>query len=294
MLGNRFSSFDPTSDDIINHAAELVVRLRNIMFVYALTVIVVIFGSTSWFYLDFSAPYRPLILDILDFILTYATNGIQSGNFLITIGSPLAIISEIFVLAIIIAFIIDYPYIVYQLFLFIAPGLYPYEMRIFKRLTYAATGLFLLGAFFGFELIPTVTKALVGLGDMLNYGKLAQFYDLGAVINFMIWNVVATGLVFCYPILIISLVFTGVLTVDDLQKRRRHVIAALFGITALITPDPTPISMIVLTIPLLFLYELTINFAYKIQSSPDFIELREKIKTQWQTSQKNLLEYGNT
>ena len=110
----------------------------------------------------------------------------------------------------------------------------------------------------------------------------------------MIWNVVATGLVFCYPILIISLVFTGVLTVEDLQKRRRHVIAALFGITALITPDPTPISMIVLTIPLLFLYELTINFAYKIQSSPDFLEMRERLKAQWQTSQKNLLEYGNT
>ena len=294
MLENRFSNFDPTSDDIINHAAELVIRLRNIMFVFALTVIFIIFGSTSWLTLDFSAPYRPITLDVLDFILTYATNNISSGNFLITIGSPLAIISQIFVLALIIAFIIDYPYIVYQLFLFMAPGLYPYEMRIFKKLTYAATGLFLFGAFFGFELIPTVTKALVGLGDMLNYSKLAQFYNLGDVINFMIWNVVATGIVFCYPILIISLVFTGVLTVEDLQQRRRHVIAALFGITALITPDPTPISMIVLTIPLLFLYELTINFAYKIQSSPDFLQLRERLKSQWETSQKNILEYGDT
>jgi len=294
LLGNRFNSFDPTSDDLINHTAELVLRLRNILAVYTVTMMVVIFSSASWFELNFSAPYRPLILDIIDMILSYATNNIKTSNFLITIGSPMAVVSEIFIIAAIISFVIDYPFIVYQLFLFMAPGLYPYEYRIFKKLTFAATGLFLFGAFFGLALIPTVTNALVGLGDMLHFGKLAQFYDLGSVVNFMIWNVVAVGLVFCYPILIITLVFTGTLTVEDLQKRRRHVIAALFGITALITPDPTPISMIVLTIPLLFLYEITINFSYKIQSSPDFLELREKIRQGWATSQKNLLEYGNS
>ncbi len=294
MLGNRFSSLDPSSDDIINHTAELIIRLRNIMAVFFITVVIVIFSSANWFVLDFSSPYRPMIIDILDFILAYATNNVKSSNFLITINSPLSVISEIFVLAIIVAFIIDYPFIIYQLFLFIAPGLYPYEMRIFKKLTFAATALFLFGAAFGFELIPTVTNALVGLGNMLHFGKLAQFYSLSSVINFMIWNVVATGIVFCYPILIISLVFTGVLTVEDLQKRRRHVIAALFGITALITPDPTPISMIILTIPLLFLYEITINYAYKIQQSPDFLELREKIKNQWSVTQSNILEYGNS
>ena len=167
-------------------------------------------------------------------------------------------------------------------------------MRVFKKLTFAATGLFLFGAAFGFELMPTVTKALVGIGDLINFPKLAQFYNLGDVINFLIWNVVAVGIVFTYPILIITLVFTGTLTVEDLQNRRRHVIAALFGITALITPDPTPISMIILTIPLLFLYELTINYCYKIQQSEDFLLIREKIVKQWQTSQKNILEYGST
>ena len=102
-------------------------------------------------------------------------------------------------------------------------------MRVFKKLTFAATGLFLFGALFGFELMPTVTKALVGIGDLINFPKLAQFYNLGDVIDFLLWNVVAVGLVFTYPILIITLVFTGTLTVEDLQKRRRHVIAALFA-----------------------------------------------------------------
>ena len=262
MLESPRSQFNPTQDDIINHTAELVIRLRNIMGVFFATMMFIIFGSASWLELDFSAPYRPIILDVLDFILTYATNDINDSNFKITIGSPLEVISQIFVIAVILAFIIDYPFIVWQIFLFVAPGLYPYEMRIFKQLTFAATGLFAFGALFGLELIPTVTNALVGLGNLLNFPKLVQFYNLGDVINFMIWNVVAVGLVFCYPILIISLVFTGVLTVEDLQKRRRHVIAALFGITALITPDPTPISMIVLTIPLLFLYEVTIIFSF--------------------------------
>lgn len=293
MLGNRFSTYDPTTDDLIGHTTELVIRLRKIMFLYLLTVITIIFIPSSWLILNFSTEYRPLILDILDIILTYATNDISNGNFLITIGSPLAVISEMFILAIIIAFVIDYPYIIFQLFMFMSPGLYPYEQRIVKKLTYASTGLFLLGAFFGFQLIPTVTKTLVGIGDLLNYPKLAQFYNLNEVIDFLIWNVVATGIVFTYPILIISLVFTGFLTVEDLEKRRRHVIAALFGITAIITPDPTPISMLVLTLPLLFLYEITINISYKIQTSPDFLAIREKLTNQIQTSKENILEYGS-
>lgn len=294
MLGNRFSDFNPTQDDILTHTAELVLRLRNIMAVYGVTVLFILFFPTTWLWLDFSTPYRPIILDALNYILTYSTSTITNGNFLITAGSPFTVIQELFILALIIAFCIDYPYIIYQLFLFMAPGLYPYEMRIFKKLTFAATGLFLLGAFFGIGLLPNITKALVGIGDLLNFPKFAQFYDLSAVVNFMLWNVVAVGLVFTYPILIVALVFTGVLTVDDLQKRRRHVIAALFGITALITPDPTPISMIVLSIPLIFLYEVTINFSYKIQQSPDFLLIREKIAKQWQTAQDNILEYGNS
>lgn len=293
-MANRLSHFSSDPDDILNHTAELVIRLRKIMTLYFATVFGLIFVPTSWLVLDFSAPYRPIILDVLNFILTYATSDVNNGNFLITVGSPLAIISEIFVIAIILAFMINYPYIIYQTFLFLAPGLYPYEMRIFKKLTLAATGLFLFGAVFGFLLIPTVTKALVGLGEILNFPKLAQFYNLGDVIDFLIWNVVAVGIVFTYPILIVTLVFTGVLTVEDLQNRRRHVIASLFGITALITPDPTPISMIVLTIPLLFLYEMTINVSYRIQQSPDFLLIREKIMKQWQASQQNILEYGAT
>lgn len=288
------SRFDPTSEELLTHASELIVRLRKILAVYAITIVSIIFVPLSWLTLDFSAPYRPMILDILNFILTYSTSDVSNENFKITIGSPLTVISNIFIVAVILAFIIDYPFIIYQLFLFAAPGLYPYEMRILKKLTYAATGLFLFGAVFGFELMPTVTKALVGLGGLLNYPNLVQFYNLGDVINFLIWNVVAVGLVFTYPILIITLVFTGTLTVEDLQKRRRHVIAALFGITALITPDPTPISMIILTIPLLFLYEITINYAYRIQQSPDFLLIRERLAKQWQTSQKNILEYGDS
>ena len=262
--------------------------------VYGITMLFVIFFPTTWLWLDFSSPYRPLILDIMNYLLTYSTSTITVGNFLITAGSPLTVISELFQLALILSFVIDYPFIIYQLFLFMAPGLYPYEMRIFKNLTFAATGLFLFGAFFGFELLPNIYKALVGIGDLLNFPKFAQFYDLSSVIDFLVWNVVAVGLVFTYPIFIVTLVFTGLLTVEDLQKRRRHVIAALFGITALITPDTTPISMIVLSIPLILLYELTINYSYKIQQSPDFILIREKIAKQWQTAQDNILEYGNT
>ena len=292
MLGNRFSEYD-SPEELIDHTTELIIRLRIIALTFALTILGILFIPISWLVLDFNAEYRPIILDALDFILTWSTSDINDTNFQISVGSPLAIISQLFILAILIAFVIDWPFIVYQMYLFASPGLYPYEQNIIRKLTYAATGLFLLGAFFGFQLMPVVTKTLVGLADLLEFEKLVQIYNLGDVIEFLLWNVIATGLVFTYPILIIGLVFSGMLSVEDLQKRRRHVMAALFGITAIITPDPTPISMIVLTIPLLFLYELTINFSYKIEHSPDFTQFRNRVKKQVEVSQKNLLEYGN-
>ena len=292
MLSERFSQYDPSTEDILVHTSELVGRLRIIAGVYFSTVIIILFVPTSWLVLDFNAEYRPVVLDILDFLLTFSTGQVTSNNFSITIGSPITVITELFFISILVAFIVNYPFILYQLYLFFAPGLYPIEQRIIKRLVYAATALFVFGAFFGFELMPIVTKTLVGFGDLIQYDKLVQFYDLGQVVDFLIFNVVATGLVFTYPILLIALVFTGFISVDDLQKRRRHVVLGLFGITALITPDPTPVSMIILSIPLVFLYEITINFAYRIETSPDFVEIRNRMKKTWETSRNNVLDYG--
>ena len=293
MLSGRMLSFDSSSEDILEHTTELAYRLRIIAGIYFSTVFVILFLPSSWLLLDFGQPYRPIVLDLLDFLLSWSTTDITSNNFKITIGSPVTVITELFVLALLLAFIIDYPLILYQLYLFFAPGLYPIEQRVIKKLVFAATGLFAFGAFFGFRLIPVVTKTLVGFGDLIQYENVVQFYDLGKVIDFLIFNVIATGLVFTYPILIIALVFTGFLTVEDLQKRRRHVILALFGITAVITPDPTPVSMIILSVPLVLLYEITINFSYRIETSPDFIEIRNRFKATLEQSKSNVLEYGS-
>lgn len=294
MLANRLESIDTSVDDVLDHTTELVKRLRIIAAVYFTTILVVLFFPTSWLLLDFSSEYRPVVIDTLDFLLEWSTSGITSTNFSITIGSPLAVITELIIIAILISFVLNYPFILYQLYLFMSPGLYPIEQQIIKSLTYAATGLFILGAFFGFQLMPIVTKTLVGFGDLLTYDKLVQFYDLSRVVDFLIWNVIATGILFTYPILIIGLVFTGFLTIEDLQNRRRHVILALVGITALITPDPTPVSMIILSLPLVFLYEITINFAYKIETNPEFIEMRNRLKDQWNSSKSNVIEYGSS
>jgi sec-independent protein translocase protein TatC len=292
MLSSRLSSYDTSGEDILEHTTELAQRLRIIAGVYFATVITILFIPTSWLVLDFGTEYRPLVLDVLDFMLSWSTSEVTSDKFSITIGSPITVITELFVISLLLAFIINYPFLLYELYLFFSPGLYPNEQRVVKKLVIGATALFSFGAFFGFRLMPIVTKTLVGFADLLNYEKIVQFYDLGNVVDFLIFNVIATGLVFTYPVLIIALVFSGFLSVDDLQKRRRHVILGLFGMTAIITPDPTPVSMIILAIPLVFLYEITINFAYKIETSPDFIEMRQRLQTQWQKSRDNVLEYG--
>lgn len=281
MLAERLASYDPRSDDIIDHSVELYFRLRVVFVTYFVSVLVVIFMPSSFVEGTFLLEnYKPAVITELEWVLEWATRDITNANFRLTIGSPMAVVVAYLFLGMLIAFALNVPFIFYQFYLFTKPGLYPHEQQLVKNLMYAGSGLFAVGALFGFLLMPLVTNTLVGFGDTLDYDRLVQYYDLGRVVEFLFWSVIATGLLFTYPIFVIGLVVTGVLTTNDLQNRRRHVMAALLGITMIVTPDPTPVSMIVLTVPLVLLYEITLNVAYKIEMNPDFQTIRDRFDTQ--------------
>ncbi|MHA1983912.1 MAG: twin-arginine translocase subunit TatC [Candidatus Hodarchaeales archaeon] len=264
------------NDRFLSNTQELYIRLRVITVVFIVSTIIITLLPAEVLNGNFSLEnYKPFVMVELEWILEWITSKITIDRFALVIGSPMAVIIASLELALMTSFAINYPFIIYQLYVFLKPGLYESEKNFFKNIIVFITILFLIGAFVGFYIMPIVTQSLVGIGETLDHEYLLQYYDLSKVVEFFFWSVIATGVLFTYPIFILSLVLFDLITSDSLKRRRRHIITGLMGITAIITPDPTPISMLILSIPLIFLYEITINFSYKIEKTDIYARIKE-------------------
>ena len=265
------------SENVINHTQELYIRIRLIIIVFILSTLIIIFLPSEFIHGNISLEnYKPFVINELEWILNWSTSKISLNQFALIIGSPMAVIIAYIELGIITSFALNYPFIIWQLYMFLKPGLYEEEKDFIRNLVIFATILFVIGALIGFFIMPIVFQSLVGIGESLDFQYLVQYYNLNTVVEFFFWSVIATGVLFTYPIFILSLVLFNLLSSQSLRTRRRHIIVGLMGITAIITPDPSPISMLILSIPLVFLYEITINLAYKIEKTESYRKIKEK------------------
>ncbi len=150
--------------------------------------------------------------------------------------------------------ILSLPYILYQAWLFIAPGLLEHERRYFPRLIFSATTLFLLGvAFSYFIVLPFALNFFIGLAPPEIKPNIAiDFY-----IGFAIRMLVIFGVIFELPVLSYFLSKIGILTPEIMRKHRRHAIVVIFISAAVLTP-PDIMTQVLLAIPLVLLYELSI------------------------------------
>ncbi|OLS22448.1 MAG: Sec-independent protein translocase protein TatC [Candidatus Heimdallarchaeota archaeon LC_3] len=265
------------SENVINHSQELYIRIRLIIVVFIISTMIIIFLPYEFIKGNFSLEnYKPLVIVELEWILNWSTSKISINQFALIIGSPMAVIIAYIELGIITSFAFNYPFIIWQLYIFLKPGLYEEEKEFIRNLVLFATLLFIIGALIGFYIMPIVFQSLVGIGETLDFQYLVQYYNLNTVVEFFFWSVIATGILFTYPLFLLSLVLFNLLSSESLRTRRRHIIIGLMGITAIITPDPSPISMLILSVPLVFLYEITINLAYKIERTEFYKRMKEK------------------
>ena len=159
-----------------------------------------------------------------------------------------------------IAFLLSLPYVLYQLWGFVAPGLYTHEKRMALPLIVTSTMLFYCGMTFAyFAVFPFVfgfitSTAPQGVEIMTDIEKY-----LGFVINMFL----AFGLAFETPVAVVLLVKLGVLTVRQLRDARRYVIVGAFILGAIFTP-PDAVSQTLLAVPLWLLYELGILVASRV------------------------------
>ena len=154
--------------------------------------------------------------------------------------------------ALMVAFLIALPYVLYQVWAFVAPGLYAHEKRLAFPLVASSVLLFFIGMAFAYFLVfPTV----FGFMSKIAPEGVAWMTDIEKYLSFVLTTFIAFGVTFEVPVIVIVLVKMGIVELKTLKEWRPYVIVGAFVIGAIFTP-PDVISQLMLAIPLCLLYEL--------------------------------------
>lgn len=155
------------------------------------------------------------------------------------------------------AFLLVLPYVLYQAWAFVAPGLYAHEKRLILPLVISSVALFGVGmAFAYFFVFPVVFGFIVGIAPE----GVAVMTDINKYLDFVITMFLAFGLTFETPIVVVALAMMGVVSVQQFKDARPYVIVGAFVVGAIFTP-PDVLSQVMLAVPLWLLYELGIFIA---------------------------------
>jgi sec-independent protein translocase protein TatC len=151
-----------------------------------------------------------------------------------------------------VAFVIALPFVLYQIWAFIAPGLYQHEKRLVVPLVGSSYTLFLCGmAFAYFVVFPTIFRVMAHYNAPLG----AQMTtDIDNYLSFVLTMFLAFGVTFEVPIIVVLLVRMGVVTIKKLKQIRPYVAVGAFIVAAVVTP-PDVFSQLILAVPLIVLYE---------------------------------------
>lgn len=155
------------------------------------------------------------------------------------------------------AFLIALPYILYQVWRFVAPGLYAHEKRMVVPLIFASTLLFFCGMSFAYFVVFPVVFGFITASAPVG---VAVMTDIDKYLSFVLTMFMAFGITFQVPVAVVLLVRMGVVTVEKLREIRPYVVVASFVVGALFTP-PDVVSQLMLAVPLWLLYEAGILVA---------------------------------
>lgn len=155
------------------------------------------------------------------------------------------------------AFLGALPFIMYQIWAFVAPGLYAHEKKLIVPLVVSSVLLFACGMAFAYFLVfPVVFGFIVGIAPV----GVAVMTDIGKYLDFVITMFMAFGITFEVPIVVIALALMGLVEIEKFKEARPYVIVGAFVIGAIFTP-PDIISQFMLAVPLWVLYELGVVVA---------------------------------
>ncbi len=157
--------------------------------------------------------------------------------------------------SLVVGFIAAFPYVFYEMWKFVKPGLLEHERRVTRHVVSIASVLFLLGILFGyFVILPLAVSFLAGY-SLSNV--IANTVTLSSFVNTVVMVTLPAGVLFQLPLVVYFLSKIGVVTPDFMRRYRRHAIVLILIVAAIITP-PDVITQILISMPLVLLYELSI------------------------------------
>jgi sec-independent protein translocase protein TatC len=164
------------------------------------------------------------------------------------------------------------PFILYQVWLFISPGMYAHEKKYVVPFMFATVGLFLAGAWFGYRYV--LPGAMVFLIE--DFGKnFTHMITIEDYTGFFLAVILGLGITFELPILIFFLALFGIVDAKFLLKHFRYAVLAIFVVAAVICPDPSPVGMCLFASPMLVLYFIGVFVAYFVH--PDRRKRKEAL-----------------
>lgn len=156
--------------------------------------------------------------------------------------------------------ILAIPVLTYQIWRFVAPGLHVHEKKYVAPLIIFTFLAFLAGVAFAYLIIiPFSIQFFTGMG----YEFVQNNFSINYYFSFIIWLMLGSGAIFELPVLVFILSLIGILTPAFLNHYRRHAIVIILIISAVITP-PDPVSLIIMSIPLWGLYEISIGVSWLV------------------------------
>jgi sec-independent protein translocase protein TatC len=203
-----------------------------------------------------------------DKLLTILLQPAVDANLELQNLAPMGQIFLLFKVILIAGIIISSPFVLYQLWRFIAPGLYAHERSWAQRITFFTSVCFLAGvAFSYFVMIPSSMKFASETG----FKNIKNSFDINLYFGFVTTFILAMGLVFELPMIAYVLAKMGVLTSEFMRKYRRHSLVVILIVAAIATPTPDPVNQMIFAVPLWILYEISV-WIVKFAQKPKVVE----------------------
>ena len=158
--------------------------------------------------------------------------------------------------AFVIGLIVSFPYVVWELWSFVKPGLQTKERKFSKGAVFAVSFLFLLGVGFGYYILSPMTiwfLATYSISPMI-----VNEFDITSYVSTLASLILGCGLLFQFPMVIYFLSKVGIVTPQLMRKYRKHSIVVILVLGAIITPSGDPFSLTVISLPLYMLFEISI------------------------------------
>lgn len=248
--------------DIWGHVSELLRRLRTVLFV-----LIVVMTIVSMAPLNFQALIESTSNAMYETVVTvvinrFITDLLPKGTILLPMNLFSPFISYLQV-SILISIILTSPVIFYEVYAFVSPALYANEKRYVWLIVPSFTALFVFGAALGYFVVTPITFSV-----MINGYKilgLSPMYEFASFVDLAVGLILATGLVFTFPVFFLLLVQFGLLKTEWVSKQRKIIYIVLLVIIAILTPDPSPIDTIILYVPTVILLEVSIFLGQRIE-----------------------------